>query len=717
VEPPVRGKLDPAALSLRATVGLWALIVGVFWAPCLVGPLAPLLGDAQANMLPWRAASPPPHNPRWDALLWDGMAQYYPWRAFAARLARRGLIPLWNPHQFCGTPFVANGQSAFFYPPNWLFYLVDVRYAFGLTAALHYFLAGCFMLVLARELGLRPVAGLVGAAAYAFGGFMVSWTALPTLMNTAAWLPGVVWAIERAFRRREPSAGLCVALCLGLSLLAGHLQIAVYVWLVGALHLVARSVWALCHRSPRGLAACLCAVPLAGLLASVQLLPTWELARLSPRGTVRPTDEGFEFRRDRALQPAMLQTLWSPEALGTPDDWAKAGLAYSEVCGYVGRLSLALALIALVSLRSRRALLLGALAAVALLGAMGTAVSRVMYFHVPGLGQAGGFGRVLCVYTFAVALLAVLGVDWLTSRLARARAVPWLPRLAPWLPIVCALVVCLELGSWAWGFLPLSPRARVYPRSSFADGLLARTTHGGRVLAVTPKEAWTIHRLPQAVLPPNAGMAYGYEDVQGYDSLYPALYQQFAAEVNLEGFAPATNGNMVLLDNVSSPALTEAAVQYVVLPAAASPPGRPYVRQFERDGLTAYVNPAALPVRAHGAGWAWGTTFAEGVDPCRVRFRLNGPVGGGIRVSEPYFVGWEAYADGRRVDIQFRPPMFRSLAPPPGTTHVEMVYRPASFATGAFVSLIALGVLVGWAMWARGRKEAAGSVENTRAAA
>ncbi|MBM3476092.1 MAG: YfhO family protein, partial [Armatimonadetes bacterium] len=355
-------KAGPASLSLRAAVAIWALAVLVFWWPCLVGPMAPLLGDAQANMLPWGAAAPPPPNPRWDALLWDGMAQYYPWRAFAARLARQGLIPLWNPHQFCGTPFVANGQSAFFYPPNWLFYVFDVRYAFGLTAALHYFLAGCFMLLLARELGLRPSAGLVGAAAFSFGGFMVSWTALPTLMNTAAWLPGVVWSIERAFRRKTPTDGLLVGAMLAMCLLAGHLQIAAYVWLTGGLYALARVAWATKQRQPARIAHLAAGVSLAVAIAMGQLLPTLELAKRSPRGNAAPTEEGFQFRRVRALRPEMLRTLLLPDALGKPDDWARSGLAYSETCGYVGRLTLVLAICALAGLRSRKAFWFGGLA-------------------------------------------------------------------------------------------------------------------------------------------------------------------------------------------------------------------------------------------------------------------------------------------------------------------------------------------------------------------
>jgi hypothetical protein len=43
-----------------------------------------------------------------------------------------------------------------------------------------------------------------------------------------------------------------------------------------------------------------------------------------------------------------------------------------------------------------------------------------------------------------------------------------------------------------------------------------------------------------------------------------------------------------------------------------------------------------------------------------------------------------------------------------------MVYRPASFAVGAFLSLVALSVMAGWVACARGRNRGRADVEETR---
>ena len=698
-------------------VGSLVLAVVVFWWPCLFGRMTPLLADAQAHMLPWRADHPPRDRPQWDALLWDSMAQYYPWRTFAARMGRRGLIPLWNPHQFCGTPFIANGQSAFFYPPNWLFLVLDTRYAFGLLAALHYLMAAGFMFLLGRELGLSNGAAAAGAVAFSFGGFMVGWTYLPTLMNSAAWLPAACWAIERSFRRPTLTGPIGLAAALSMTLLAGHLQIAAYVWVVAAVHLGARSLWALGQRLAvrwgsvgvwwRAIVACGAAVMVAIGLAALQVLPTIELARMSSRGAVRLDEAGFRFRVERALKPPMLRTFVSPDSLGTPREWAEAGVPYSETCGYVGRLTLLLMLVGLIGVRSRQSLFYAVLAALALNAAMGGLTAQMAYYCVPGLGQTGGFARALCVYTFAVAVLAALGADRLARWCAGAPAsTGFVPRLGPWVGAASTVLIFADLLAWGRGFLPLAPRERVYPETAAVERL-RQDAGKWRVLEVTHRDDWTLQRTPEAVLPPNTAMAYGYDSVQGYDSLRPGIYDALAGRVNREGFCPVTNGNMVLLDNVRADVLSRAAVRWVVVRDSEPLRSERYSEVWRGSGVVLYQDPAASPrvrlVTAYvptAEPEVLSTRFAG--DPSRIVCELGLPPER-LEIADTFWPGWRAFADGREAPIRFLPPMFRQIALDRGTKHVELVYAPASFRVGAFVSLMSLALIAGSVAFARAR--------------
>src|SRR4051794_37347277 len=50
--------------------------------------------------------------------------QYYfsPYHELSAALVANGELPLWNPYAFRGIPLIGDGQTAMFYPPNWLFF-------------------------------------------------------------------------------------------------------------------------------------------------------------------------------------------------------------------------------------------------------------------------------------------------------------------------------------------------------------------------------------------------------------------------------------------------------------------------------------------------------------------------------------------------------------------------------------------------------------------
>ncbi|MGE5530945.1 MAG: hypothetical protein ACM3VW_02350, partial [Bacteroidota bacterium] len=190
-----------------AIAGL-ALLAVVFWGNCLCGGKVPVAAVYQKQMLPWSAVSAAGGETRqWDSLLWDSMAQFYPWRVLLHNAGKQGQLPLWNPYQFCGYPFVGNGQSAMFYPPNWLYFLIHPRIGMGLSAALHFFLGSLFVFGLARIWRLSTIPATFAAIAFAYGGFMVTWIELPTLVNSLIWLPLAWWGIEVICRSEGPSFG------------------------------------------------------------------------------------------------------------------------------------------------------------------------------------------------------------------------------------------------------------------------------------------------------------------------------------------------------------------------------------------------------------------------------------------------------------------------------------------------------------------------------
>ena len=174
---------DLAALGFLAAVALVVL-----W-PVTLGEKVMLPTDLLLRMEPWHAHASEYGFERVQNPILDAVQQFYPWRRFAAQQVRGDQVPLWNPYSSCGAPFVANNQSAVFYPETSVFYLISPERAFGWATLLYLLLAGGFMYWYLRTVGCRPVASMLGALPFMLCGFAVGWLAFPSFRSVPAWLP------------------------------------------------------------------------------------------------------------------------------------------------------------------------------------------------------------------------------------------------------------------------------------------------------------------------------------------------------------------------------------------------------------------------------------------------------------------------------------------------------------------------------------------------
>lgn len=704
--------------DLLAACVLLAL-VALFWAPWILRGNVPVPGDQQTWMLPWAASEFPEKNvTQWDAFWWDGVAQFYPWRVQLHRWLRRGEWPLWNPSQFCGYPFVGNGQSAMFYPPNWLYGVLHPRIGFPVLAAVHFALASLLTFAYCRRIGLGAFPACYAGIAFGFGGFMVGLTPLPTLMNSAAWLPGCLLGVEMTLRDR-PAGGVAVlGLCAGMTVLAGHLQIAAYVLLATGLYALARASYEILRRRPARVVG-LAAGAVIGLgLAAAQLLPSVELGMLSPRGGGTATAEVFEnFHLPRALKPAELMTLALPDALGSPvrGDYRgmqyAQGAVYGERCGYVGILTLVLGLVGLALGKRRWRWGFAVAAALALWAAMGGLPARVIYFGVPKVALTGGFVRLLCLYTFLAAVLGGLGLEALASVTDRGSAS--LRKMAHLVAPVALGILCLELFTWGWRTIPSAPGDRLYAATAATDYLREHWRPGDRVLAVTPRQSWSLYTRPNAVLPPNSATAYdGLENIQGYDSLFPVSFDRLAGLIEQGPRSPPENGNMVLLENVDSPLVGLAGVRWIVTGERESASETPGSEVHRVNGLRiwrraafprAFFADVPLPNPEGALGRLCALRSVEALDArlemsCN-RLEVGLPEVTGSRkliVTNTFYPGWSAWRDGTRLPVSPVGGVFQGVdVPASGASRLLLAFVPSTVIVGLFVLLIAAGTIAG----------------------
>lgn len=601
-----------AAPSHLLPVIFLCVLALAYWGKVLFTGQVLLPGAMLRGFVPFGAAA---HAP-WNILQWDALGQYYPWRLFAARQLRAGLIPLWNPHQFAGAPFLANGQSAIFYPLNLPFWVMDVAAAFGVAALLHTILAALSTYFLAQRWQLSRSASLVAAIAFSFCGYLTAWIILPTLANTASWLPLLLlcleWGTDSATAPWLPAA-LPLTLTLGCALLAGHAQI--FFYLLVALLLRALSL------PQQGRACRVLLVALAGCLAlgALQLLPTLELARLGHRAGQTATASGWQIITQRALQPGDLWSLFVP-------NWPL--LSFSENFGYSGMATTLLAFIGGAAYigqrqtfgkhgqtappaappRANGLIYVLVLALFGLLYATATPLAELFYFCVPGLAQMGGVGRSLMWWSFGAALAAGYGVDGLRRW--------WRSDLVPALALI---VVMGELFAAGWNLQPTAPRATIYPATPLTRWLQEHTRDGSRLLCLTPRRSWLSSEAfevahaerahPPGVLPPNGALVYGLYDINGYDSLAPSAYRDFVAPGEERGeVSPQMNGNMILLNTIDSPQLDALNVRYIVSAEPLQLPGSHQVLQA--DGAFVYARTMRTATRKDGSdflpGWRQG---------------------------------------------------------------------------------------------------------------
>ncbi|MFN8524736.1 MAG: YfhO family protein [Chloroflexota bacterium] len=343
----------------------------------------------------------------------DAFAYFYPLRTYFARAVWDGRLPLWNPDLFMGSPFLANPQTAVFYPGTWLFALLPVPYAYSVNLLAHYVLAGGSLFILAHgRLGLPLGAALVGGAAFAVSGILTGHHGHLNQISAIAWMPltcavADAWLVDGR-RRRFLGLSACVAL----QILAGHPQ-AVYITVFAV---AAVALWRLTGEAVTTVrlwrtGAIGLALLLAAGLTAVQLLPTAELSAQSVRADGLPFAEATSvFVPWELLLPVLLPGYWS-------------NLASSEQYGHIGAGLFGIAVLGLACGRSRPAALGAALVAVGLLLSTGpqTGLYRWLFDWAPGFSSFRVPARWLLVYTLGASILIATGVAWMwePGRLSR----------------------------------------------------------------------------------------------------------------------------------------------------------------------------------------------------------------------------------------------------------------------------------------------------------
>jgi hypothetical protein len=696
--------------------------------------------DSYARYYPWRSASPDSlvNRPAWNT---DNVEAYYPRRAFATRRIGERDLPLWDAWTAGGTPFFADPQVGLFYPPNWPLFLGDPAEGMGLFLLMHFALAGAGAFLFLRRIGVPRAAALVGGVAFMWNGFFVTRTGHPTVVASCSWLPWALLAFDRFWESPTGRRSALLALPIALSLLAGFPQAFFLIaYLVGALAIARRL------RARRGAAqpparALLLAALLAAGLCAVQLIPSaelrahssrerWDYATLlssaqHPATLVRallpehygsPVPESLPYGR---FSRGLIAAIAAPRCRAPQDEALRLNhlsrgngyfiQSYVSTQNYAGVLPLVLAIVGAVAWRNGWRWPLVAIAAVALLVALGSPLLHV-YRLLPGL-EVSRVDRVIVLYLFAVSALAAGGLAALLARIrgvgaanasgdaTLAPAAPRRRRLAAAAAAAAFLLVGIDLFPYGMRYNVSHPRAALpwsYWEVHYLDKDLYRSARAGEAA--------------RAILPGNVTSFLEIPDLQGMNDLPLARWQELVEAIEPGVYARRRIGPLVSAESLRSPLLDLLGVRRLLTLAPRN--GGAGMKIIERPTALerAFVVPrfevaagraarlarlaapdfdprALVVLESPPRGWTEGSGTATitryGAE--EVLVQVDG-TGGGLVLADNWYPGWRASIDGEPVPILRGDHALRVVALPPGRHDVRFAFRPGSLAIGAIVS-------------------------------
>ena len=219
-------------------------------------------------------------------LVGDNLIQNYPLRSLVGTDLAHGHLPLWDPYLWSGAPLLAGFNAGAAYPLTWLFAVLPHTLAWVSNQVAVEVVAASGMAALLRALGRSWGASGLGAAAFAYGGFVAMQGEHIDVVQAAGWLVWAFVALERLYhrpvgRRAAPWIAL-LGLSLGLMVLTGSAE----PLLDGAVVLIVFTVWRVVQSPGRRwvlAGQAVAGAALGVLVGAAQLLPGGTLQGQSQR--------------------------------------------------------------------------------------------------------------------------------------------------------------------------------------------------------------------------------------------------------------------------------------------------------------------------------------------------------------------------------------------------------------------------------------------------
>jgi hypothetical protein len=341
-------------------------------------------------------------------------------------VAEHGAVPVWNPYQFCGIPYIDGFHGDTFYPFSIIKFFMSAYRALGWNMLLHVFLAGITMFFCARAFRRSQMASTLAAISYMFAAVFISQVAPghDGKMFVVSLFPLTLMFIELGFRGKPVLYFSLLGLTIGIIILTPHPQMAYYCLWACAFYFVFKLIFRYVDRksipslvSPTVLFVAAVIVGLA--ISAIHFYPGYiYVQEYSPRSDEK---RGEDWARSFSLHWEETASLVVPEfcgvnAEGEKSYWGKNG--FKDNSEYAGAVPLLIALVAVIMVRSRKTWFFGGLALFAVIyGLAGNTPFFYLFFHlIPNVKSTRSWSMIMFLFSFSIGLLAAFGLDFIIEQ-------------------------------------------------------------------------------------------------------------------------------------------------------------------------------------------------------------------------------------------------------------------------------------------------------------
>lgn len=261
----------------------------------------------------------------------DLFRQGSPFKALTMDYFKSGQLPLWNPYNGGGMPFLANLNMGYLHPTNLLFLFFPYGVSWAMGIVLEFFLIGLFTYLYARKIGLRIISAFFSASVFLFSGFVTVRLIFSTLGYSMFVLPCALYLLESYIQNPRTKLILLLPPVIAIIIFSTQPQIALYIFLFLVLYAIFRFYQMRLQLSRFIFIAFCFSIGIA--ISSIQLMPTLELYRYANLTTLSSV---FIFERF-LLSPFQFISLFIPNYFGSPSTYNYwGGVDYIQTAMSIG---------------------------------------------------------------------------------------------------------------------------------------------------------------------------------------------------------------------------------------------------------------------------------------------------------------------------------------------------------------------------------------------